>query len=118
MLVEWEDVYENGFRSHVEVFAFGDQENDDYLIWKATHKFTGEVVVSYKRRGPEGTYGPLDTLPSQTVKFYWPVSFTMGPSKIGTYKTANTYGGIPDDDMTDWFVRKVESGDKCFPRFT
>jgi hypothetical protein len=106
MLVEWEDVYENGFRSHGEVFAFGDQENDDYLIWKATHKFTGEVVVSYKRRGPEGTYGPLDTLPSQTVKFYWPVSFTMGPSKIGTYKTANTYGGIPDDDMTDWFVRK------------
>jgi hypothetical protein len=106
MLVEWEDVYENGFRSHVEVLAFSDTDNDDYFIWKATHKFTGEVVVSYKRRGPEGTFAPHDTLPSQTVKFYWPVSFTMGPSKIGTYKTANTYGGIPDDDMTDWFSRK------------
>jgi hypothetical protein len=104
--VEWEDVYENGFRSHVEVFAFGDMDNDDYFIWKATHKFTGEVVVSYKRRGPGGTFGALDTLPSQTVKFYWPVSFTMGPSKLGTYKTANTYGSIPDDDMTDWFSRK------------
>jgi hypothetical protein len=104
--VEWEDVYENGFRSHVEVFAFADPENDDYFIWKATHKFTGEVVVSYKRRGERGTFGPLDTLPSQTVKFYWPCSFSMGPSKIGTYKTTNTFGGIPDDDRTDFFTRK------------
>jgi hypothetical protein len=106
IVVEWEDVYENGFRSHVELFAFSDNENDDYFIWKATHKFTGEVVVSYKRRGHDGTFSPLDTLPSQTVKFYWPVSFTMGPSKIGTYKTTNSYGGISVDDGTSWFTRK------------
>jgi len=106
MKVEWEDVYENGFRSHVVVYAFADPDNDDYMIWKATHKFTGEVVVSYKRTGPENTFGPLDTLPSQTVKFYWPVSWSMGPSKIGTYKVTNTYGSIPDDDITSWFVRK------------
>lgn len=104
--VEWEDVYENGFRSHVVTYAFADPENDDYLIWKATHKFTGEVVVSYKRTGPNKSFGKTDTMPSQTVKFYWPATFTMLPSKLGTYKTTNSYGGIGDDDMTDWFVRK------------
>ncbi|MGE5400537.1 MAG: hypothetical protein ACM3S2_09045 [Ignavibacteriales bacterium] len=104
--VEWEDVYENGFRSHVEVFAFADPENDDYMIWKATHKFTGEVVVSYKRTGPNKTFSQRDTMPSQTVNFYWPTSFTMGPSKLGTYKTTNTFGGIPEDDMNSWFSRK------------
>jgi hypothetical protein len=104
--VEWEDVYENGFRSHVELFAFADPDNDDYLIWKATHKFTGEVVVSYKRRGPDGTFSPMDTIPSQTVGFYWPATFSMGPSKLGTYKLTNSFGSIPDDDMSSWFVRK------------
>lgn len=104
--VEWEDVYENGFRSHVTTYAFADPENDDYLIWKATHKFTGEVVVSYKRTGPKKTFGRTDTLPSQTVKFYWPATWTMGPSRLGTYKRTASYGGIPNDDKNSWFARK------------
>ncbi|MCU7490990.1 MAG: hypothetical protein ACM3UR_14300 [Bacteroidota bacterium] len=104
--VEWEDVYENGFRSHVTTYAFADPDNDDYLIWKATHKFTGEVVVSYKRTGPDKTFGKTDTMPSQTVQLYWPVTFTMGPSRLGTYKTTSDYGGIPDDDKNSWFARK------------
>lgn len=104
--VEWEDVYENGFRSHVVTYAFADPDNDDYLIWKATHKFTGEVVVSYKRTGPNKTFSARDTMPSQTVKLYWPVTFTMGPSKLGTYETTASYGGIPEDDKNSWFVRK------------
>jgi len=104
--VEWEDVYENGFRSHVTTYAFADPDNDDYLIWKATHKFTGETVVSYKRTGPGKTFGVWDTLPSQTVKFYWPTSWTMGPSSIGSYKTTASYGTLPNDDMNDWFIRK------------
>lgn len=104
--VEWEDVYENGFRSHVTTYAFADPDNDDYLIWKATHKFTGETVVSYKRTGKDKSFGVWDTLPSQTVKFYWPVSWTMGPSSIGTFKTTSSYGTLPNDDMNDWFARK------------
>lgn len=104
--VEWEDVFENGFRSHVQVYAFADPDNDDFLIWKATHKFTGEVVVSYKRTGLNGAFSSRDTMPSQTVQFYWPVTWTMGPSKLGTYKITNGYGGIPTDDMNNWFSRK------------
>lgn len=104
--VEWEDVYENGFRSHVVTYAFADPDNDDYFIWKATHKFTGEVVVSYKKTGPDKTFGKTDTLPSQTVKFYWPTTFTMGPSRLGMFKTTASYGGIPNDDKNSWFARK------------
>lgn len=104
--VEWEDVFENGFRSHMEVYAFADPENDDYMIWKATHKFTGEVVVSYKRTGPDKSFSKRDTLPSQTVKFYWPFSMSMGPCKLGTYMMTNSYGGITDDANTGWFAKK------------
>lgn len=104
--VEWEDVYENGFRSRVQVYAFADPNNDDYFIWKATHKFTGEVVVSYKRTGPGGDFGPLDTIPSQTVKFYWPCTFSMGPTSLGTYKTTNSFPSLPVDKMNNWFSRK------------
>lgn len=104
--VEWEDVYENGFRSHVITYAFADPDNDDYLIWKATHKFTGEVVVNYKRTGPNKTFGLRDTMPAQTVKFYWPFEMTFGPCQLGAYKVTGSFRDISSDAMTDWFARK------------
>lgn len=106
MKVEWEDVYENGFRSHVTTYAFADQLNDNYMIWKATHKFTGEVVVSYKRTGPGGTFGKTDTLPSQTVKFLWPFEMSFGPCNLGSYKVTSGFRDIATDAATDWFSRK------------
>lgn len=104
--VEWEDVYENGFRSHVTTYAFSDPDNDDYIIWKATHKFTGEVVVSYKRTGTNKTFGKTDTMPSQTVKFYWPFEMSFGPCKLGSYKISGSFRGISTEAMNDWFARK------------
>jgi hypothetical protein len=105
MKVDWEDVYENGFRSHVTTYAFADPDNDHFMIWKATHKFTGEVVVSYKRTGPGGTFGKTDTMPSQTVKFYWPFEMSFGPTKLGYWKIKNAERDISTDAMTEWFAR-------------
>ena len=100
--VEFEDVCpQYGFRSHVEIYAFSNPNHGDYLIWKVTHKFTGEL------RTPLTLTARKDTIPDQTIKIWFPIALSFGPSKAGTYKTIGGYGDEATDDLDDWDKRKV-----------
>lgn len=100
--IEFEDVCpQYGFRSHVEVYAFSNQNHDDYLIWKVTHKFTGEL------RSEINLTERLDTIPDQTIKLWFPIAYSLGPTKAGTYKTIGSYGDEAIDDLDDWDKGKV-----------
>ncbi|MFA6540764.1 MAG: hypothetical protein WCT99_04115 [Bacteroidota bacterium] len=99
--VEFEDVLgQFGIRSHVEIYAFSNPEHADYLIWKATHKFTGELRI------PRQARPHLDTIPDQTIQFWWPFSFSFGPSKNGEFSvnSSRAYEGV--DDLDSWFKIK------------
>lgn len=100
--IEFEDILSQfGIRSHVEIFAFSNPNHDDYFIWKATHKFTGEI------KQPRNS-SPGDTLVDQTIKFWWPISFCMGPSKAGERMANGSYAFESEDDLSSWMVRKSE----------
>jgi hypothetical protein len=101
--IEFEDVLPQfGMRSHVEIYAFSNPNHDDYVIWKVTHKFTGEI------RLPRNLTEGIDTIPDQTINVWFPIAFSFGPSKGGTYKTIGTYGFEAQDDLDDWEVRKSD----------
>jgi hypothetical protein len=100
--IEFEDVLPQfGIRSHIEVFAFSNPEHGDYFIWKATHKFTGEI------KRPRDAVSSLDSLPDQTIKFWWPIALSFGPSKAGEREVQGGFGFEGQDDLDSWF--KVES---------
>lgn len=99
--IEFEDVLPQfGIRSHVEVYAFGGQEHGDYFIWKATHKFTGEI------KRPRDAAASTDTLPDQTIRFWWPLSFNFGPTKAGEREVQGGFGFEGQDDLDNWFRTK------------
>ena len=101
--IEFEDVCAQfGIRSHVEVYAFSNPNFADCLIWKATHKFTGEL------KRPREAALPIDTLPDQTIRFWWPVAFSFGPSKAGEYSTFGGFSYEGEDDLDSWFARKSD----------
>ena len=101
--VEFEDVLPQfGIRSHVEIFAFSNPDQADYFIWKATHKFTGEIKL------PRESATSKDTLPDQTIRFWWPISFSFGPSKAGERAVTGAYSYEGEDDLDSWFKRKSE----------
>jgi hypothetical protein len=101
--IEFEDVLgQFGIRSHVEVFGFSTPGHADYFIWKATHKFTGELKV------PRETSTQRDSLPNQTIKFWWPLSFSLGPSKAGEFYVTGGFAYEAVDDLDSWFKRKSE----------
>ncbi len=101
--IEFEDVCSQfGIRSHVEIYAFSNPKFADCLIWKATHKFTGELKL------PRQAALPTDTLPDQTIRFWWPLSFSFGPSKAGEYSTFGGFSYEGEDDLDSWFARKSE----------
>ncbi len=101
--IEFEDVLPQfGIRSHVEVYAFSNPNHADYFIWKATHKFTGEL------KRPQDASSSLDTLPDQTIKFWWPIAFSFGPSKAGEREVLGGFAYEGDDDLDSWFKRKSE----------
>ncbi len=96
--IEFEDVLPQfGIRSHVEVFAFSNPNHDDYFIWKATHKFTGEI------KRPRDASSSIDSLPDQTIKFWWPIAFSFGPSKAGERAVQGGFGYEGNDDLDSWF---------------
>lgn len=98
--IEFEDVLPQfGIRSHIEIYAFSNQDHGDYFIWKATHKFTGEVKL------PRNAKTFKDTLPDQTIKFSWPISFSFGPSKAGEKSVLGTFGYEGEDDLDSWFKK-------------
>ncbi|MBI5473489.1 MAG: hypothetical protein HY961_14190 [Ignavibacteriae bacterium] len=99
--IEFEDVLPQfGIRSHVEVFAFSNPMLADFFIWKATHKFTGEV------RLPRESTSSKDSLPDQTIRFWWPLSFNFGPSKIGERAVSGGFSYEGEDDLDSWFKQK------------
>ncbi|MGE5399578.1 MAG: hypothetical protein ACM3S2_04185 [Ignavibacteriales bacterium] len=96
--LEFEDVQEQfGIRSHVEIYAFTGQNHSDYFIWKVTHKFTGEIKI------PRDAASAKDTLPDQTIRFWWPISFSFGPSKAGERNALGGFSYEAEDDFDHWF---------------
>ncbi len=101
--LEFEDVLgQFGLRSRVEIYAFSNSYLADFFIWKATHKFTGEVKI------PREASSPRDTLPDQAIRFWWPIAFSFGPSKAGEWSTNGAFGYEGEDDLDSWFKRKSE----------
>lgn len=101
--IEFEDVLITyGIRSRVEMYGFANEELGDFFIWKTTHKFTGELALP--RAGYPDSLKPVD----QTIRFWWPLSFSFGPTKAGEKANLNTFAFEGRDDLDSWFVRKSE----------
>lgn len=95
----WEDILRNfGIRTRVEVYAFSNANHDNYLIWKATHKFTGETKPAIEDPTID------DFFPDQTIRLWWPLSFSFGPSKAGEYAALGGFSYEGEDDLDSWFV--------------
>jgi hypothetical protein len=104
IIVEWEDILQNhGIRTRVQIFAFSNPNHKDYIIYKATHKFTGET-----KRPIENPVDSLDYFPSQTVNLWWPVAFSFGPSKAGEYMAHSSFAYEGVDDLDSWFSAPVK----------
>ena len=99
--IDFEDVLgQFGIRSHVEMYGFSNPDFADCFIWKATHKFTGELKV------PREASARTDTVPDQTLQFWWPISFSFGASKAGERYVNGTFSYEGVDDLDSWFKRK------------
>ncbi len=102
-MIVFEDVLPQfGIRSHVQMYGFSNPNNADYFIWKATQKFTGEIKL------PRNAATSKDTLPDQTIRFWWPISFSFGPTKAGERAVAGAFSYEGEDDLDSWFKRKSE----------
>lgn len=98
----WEDIIPFcGFRTKIELYGYSNPNHDNYLIWKATYKFTGET------KRPIELPDSGDFFPDQAMKLWWPLAFSFGPSKAGEYASngAFTYEGT--DDIDSWFAGKL-----------
>ncbi len=101
--IEFEDVLPQfGIRSHIEIYGFSNPYLSDFFIWKATHKFTGEITT------PDDTINYSTRLPDQTIKFWWPIEFSFGPSKAGDKITTGEFGHEGLDDLDSWFKNKSD----------
>jgi len=96
----WEDIIPFwGIRTHIEVIGFSNPNHDNYLIWKATYRFTGETKRAIE--SPDSS----DYFPDQTMRLWWPLSFSFGPSKGGEYFAHGSYAYEGEDDLDSWFGR-------------
>jgi len=96
----WEDIIPFwGIRTHIEVYGFSHPLHENYLIWKATYKFTGETKTPLQ--SPDSS----DVFPDQTMRIWWPLSFSFGPSKAGEYATMGGFAFEGQDDLDSWFAR-------------
>jgi hypothetical protein len=101
--LEWEDVLNQfGIRSHIEMYGFSNPNHADYFIWKTTHTFTGELKV------PRDAKVSADTIPDQTIGFWWPCSFSFGPSKAGERQVNGGFSYEGTDDLDSWFKKASE----------
>jgi hypothetical protein len=99
--IEFEDVQAQfGIRSHVEMYAFANSDLGDVILWKSTHKFTGEL------KRPRESSVATDSLPDQTIRFWWPLSFSFGPSKAGERAAIGGYAYEGEDDLDSWFKQR------------
>ncbi len=103
MVAVWEDIIPFwGIRTHIEVYAFSNPNHQDYIIWKATYKFTGET------RRPIENPDAGDFFPDQTIRIWWPLSFSFGPTKAGEYEVYGTFTFEGQDDLDSWFEKPSE----------
>lgn len=111
LVAVWEDVMGHpsnrsnqywGIRIRIEVYAFSNPNHDNYLIWKASYKFTGET------RLPRENPGPDDFFPDQTMRLWWPLSFSLGPSKGGEYAVQGSFPYEAVDDLDSWFAKESQ----------
>lgn len=99
--IEFEDVQAQfGIRSHVEMYAFANPDLGNVILWKSTHKFTGELKL------PRESSAATDSLPDQTIRFWWPLSFSFGPSKAGERAAIGTFAFEGEDDLHGWFRQR------------
>jgi hypothetical protein len=83
------------------MYAFSNPDHADYFIWKATHKFTGEIKI------PRSAASSLDTIPDQTIK-YGGLSLSVLVPKAGERYVTNNFSYEGEDDLDSWFKRKSE----------
>jgi hypothetical protein len=101
--LEFEDVCgQFGIRSHVEIYAFSNPYLADFFIWKATQKFTGEIKL------PRQASTSRDSLPDQTITFWWPIAFSFGPTKAGERAVLGGFAFEGEDDLDNWLKRKSQ----------
>lgn len=99
----WEDILPFwGIRTHIEIYAFSNPNHQDYIIWKATYRFTGETRREIENPGPENFF------PDQTIRLWWPLSFSFGPSKAGEREVLGSFTFEGQDDLDSWFARKSD----------
>jgi hypothetical protein len=99
--IEFEDVQPQfGMRSRVEMSAFANPDLGNVILWKVTHKFTGEWKL------PRESTVPTDSLPDQTLRLWWPLAFSFGPSKAGERAAMGTFAYEGEDDLDSWFKQK------------
>ena len=55
---------------------------------------------------PREAASSKDTIPNQTIKFWWPIAFSFGPSKAGERNTNGSFAYEGVDDLDSWFKRK------------
>jgi hypothetical protein len=78
IVVEWEDIYTAfGTRAHVKMYGYSNANHENYFIYQASMKFTGET------KRPIEMPDSSDFYPEQSVNMYWPIEFSFGPSKVG-----------------------------------
>ncbi|MBN1540921.1 hypothetical protein JW992_02165 [candidate division KSB1 bacterium] len=100
IIASWEDILPFwGIRTRIEVYAYSNPNHDNYVIWKATYKFTGETKREIENPGLE------DFFPSQTIRLWWPISFSLGPTKSGEYAVFGSFTYEGEDDLDSWFGR-------------
>ncbi len=103
IVTEWEDVLTAfGMRSHVKMYAYSNPNHENYFIYQATLKFTGETKPPIEQ--PDSS----DFFPSQTVNLWWPVEFSFGPSKAGEYMVMNGFAYESEDDLDSWFADRTQ----------
>jgi hypothetical protein len=94
----WEDILPFwGLRVHGEVYAFSNANHEDYAIWKMTFRFTGETKRAIEN--PVAT----DYFPDQKIRLWWPISFSLGPSKGGEYAVLRSFPYEAEDDLDSWY---------------
>ncbi len=103
IIAEWEDIYTAyGMRAHVKMYAYSNQNHENYYIYQASMKFTGET------RRPIELPDTSDFYPEQTVNMYWPIEFSFGPSKVGEYMATGGWMYESEDDLDSWFADELQ----------
>ena len=102
IIAEWEDIYTAyGIRAHVKMYGYSNPNHDNYFIYQATLKFTGET------KRPIELPDSSDFYPEQDVTMYWPIEFSFGPSKVGEYMSHGSWSYESEDDLDSWFADKL-----------